>query len=174
MAARSHALAIFTLAACRLASQLASQAHNDAHTRCHHSVVAMAFHTATIFMSVAPLAAGWPQPAVVPSLADAGLLLAIAVTSFGGQLLLTRGFQLQAASKAASINFSQVRVRVWVILVRESLRWNAHCAIYCYLYTAGANTTSRNAQLHRCPCPTCGVCSSSPTKSRPLASAAAS
>jgi hypothetical protein len=73
------------------------------------AVVALYFHTATIVLSAAPLAAAWPQRAALPSGPDAALLLAIAATSFAGQLLLTRGFQLMPASRAASINFSQVR-----------------------------------------------------------------
>lgn len=68
----------------------------------------MHFHTATIVVSSLPLALGWPQKAVLPSAADAALLGGVAGTSFLGQLLLTRSFQLMPAAKAASINFSQV------------------------------------------------------------------
>jgi drug/metabolite transporter (DMT)-like permease len=70
-------------------------------------VVALYFHACTVVLSIGPLAAGWPQRATLPSASDAALLGAIAVTSFAGQLLLTRGFQLESASRAASINFSQ-------------------------------------------------------------------
>ena len=73
------------------------------------SVLSMHFHTAAVVMSTLPLAVGWPQAAVVPSLSDAALLLAVAVTSFGAQLLLTRSFQLLPAARASSINFSQAR-----------------------------------------------------------------
>jgi drug/metabolite transporter (DMT)-like permease len=58
--------------------------------------------------SVGPLALGWPQKAAWMSLEDALLLLGVAATSFLGQLVLTRGFQLLEASKASSINFTQV------------------------------------------------------------------
>lgn len=71
----------------------------------------MSFHTATIGVSALPLAAGWPQRAVAPTARDVGLLLGVAGTSFLGQLLLTRGLQLQPAARAASINFSQARAR---------------------------------------------------------------
>lgn len=76
-------------------------------------VVALYFHSATIVLSTFPLAASWPQRAVLPSLSDAALLVVIAATSFAGQLLLTRGFQLESASRAASINFSQVGGEGW-------------------------------------------------------------
>lgn len=72
-------------------------------------VVALWFHTATLVVSSLPLAVGWPQPAVAMSGAEWGLLLSVAGTSFMGQLLMTRGFQLMPASRASSINMTQVR-----------------------------------------------------------------
>jgi drug/metabolite transporter (DMT)-like permease len=70
--------------------------------------VALWFHSATLVLSSIPLAVGWPQHATLPSLPDLGATLGVALTSFWGQLLLTRGFQLLDASKAAAINFTQV------------------------------------------------------------------
>ncbi len=72
-------------------------------------VVAMWFHTATLMMSSVPLAAGWPDRAVLPSLGDAALLVAVALSSFSAQLYLTRGFQLESATRASATNFTQVR-----------------------------------------------------------------
>jgi drug/metabolite transporter (DMT)-like permease len=71
-------------------------------------VVAMAFHTATLGLSVGPLALGWPQRPVLPGARDCGLLLGVAVTSFFAQLLLTRSLQRSAAALVSGISFSQV------------------------------------------------------------------
>jgi drug/metabolite transporter (DMT)-like permease len=71
-------------------------------------VVALWFHTATLVVSSLPLAVGWPQKAVVMSGREWGLLLGVAGTSFMGQLLMTRGFQLMPASRASSVNMTQV------------------------------------------------------------------
>ncbi|GBF88988.1 hypothetical protein Rsub_01487 [Raphidocelis subcapitata] len=71
-------------------------------------VIAMAFHTATMALSVLPLALGWPQRAMLPTGRDAGLLVAVAVTSFSAQLLLTRGLQRSAAARVSAVSFSQV------------------------------------------------------------------
>lgn len=71
-------------------------------------VIAMWFHTATLVLSVIPLAAHWPQAPNMPAATDWGLLVGVGATSFAGQLLLTRGFQLENAAKASSVNFTQV------------------------------------------------------------------
>eukprot|EP00878_Enallax_costatus_P040462 GHUV01046718.1.p1 GENE.GHUV01046718.1~~GHUV01046718.1.p1 ORF type:complete len:113 (-),score=20.23 GHUV01046718.1:237-575(-) len=71
-------------------------------------VVALYFHTSTMVMSAVPLAAAVPQAAAWLSAVDWLLLLGVAMTSFCGQLSLTRGFQLLDAGKAAGLNFSQV------------------------------------------------------------------
>lgn len=49
-----------------------------------------------------------PQPAVLPRLPAAACLLAVAACSFAAQLLLSRGFQLETATKASAANFTQV------------------------------------------------------------------
>jgi drug/metabolite transporter (DMT)-like permease len=74
-------------------------------------VVATWFHTATLMISSIPLAAGWPDKAVVPSVGDAALLVAVALSSFSAQLYLTRGFQLESATRASATNFTQVRAQ---------------------------------------------------------------
>lgn len=71
-------------------------------------VVAMYFHTCTAALSIVPLLLHWPVSPVQPGAVDTALLLGIAATSFFGQLLLTRGFQLEPAGRAAGLNFSQV------------------------------------------------------------------
>jgi len=71
-------------------------------------VVAMSFHTATIILSVGPVALGWPQKAAEPSLNDVGLLVAVGVTSFFAQLLLTRSLQCTAAARVSAMSFTQV------------------------------------------------------------------
>eukprot|EP00775_Hariotina_reticulata_P003069 gene3070-3349_t len=71
-------------------------------------IVALYFHMCTLAISLLPLAVGYPQAAVLPGWRDCLLLLAVAVSSFTAQLCLTRGFQLESASKASGLNFSQV------------------------------------------------------------------
>ena len=70
--------------------------------------VALAFHSCTLALSAPPLALSWPQPAVPPSGREAGLLVAIALTSFAAQLLLTRCFQLMPAGQASALSFTSV------------------------------------------------------------------
>ena len=45
----------------------------------------------------------------MPKLLDWALMLAVAVTSFGGQLVLGRAYQIEVASKVAAVNYVQVR-----------------------------------------------------------------
>ena len=73
------------------------------------------------FLSAAiPLACGYPEPAVAPTLPQAALLLAIACGSFGGNLLVNRAFQLEPGARASAINFSQAGCRLpaqaWTLL----------------------------------------------------------
>lgn len=71
-------------------------------------VIALWYHMATVAMSTVPLIAGFPTPAIWPSVTDNLLLVGVAVTSFVGQVLLTRGFQLETAARASAVNFTQV------------------------------------------------------------------
>lgn len=71
-------------------------------------VVALAFHTATIAMSVPPLALGWPRRAAALSAHDASLLAAVAATSFFAQLLMTRALQCANAARVSAASFTQV------------------------------------------------------------------
>lgn len=71
-------------------------------------VVTLYFHLSTFLLSLGPMAAGWPSPGVLLTWRELLLVLGITVTSFSSQLCLTRGFQLQSASRAAGLNFSQV------------------------------------------------------------------
>eukprot|EP00879_Flechtneria_rotunda_P004737 GHRR01005006.1.p1 GENE.GHRR01005006.1~~GHRR01005006.1.p1 ORF type:complete len:564 (+),score=172.35 GHRR01005006.1:243-1934(+) len=71
-------------------------------------VVAMSFHTITILLMTPLLLLGIPEPfkAVAPD--DCLLLAGIATTSFFGQLLMTRSFQLLPAARAAAMSFMGV------------------------------------------------------------------
>jgi hypothetical protein len=69
--------------------------------------VALWYHLSTLALSSIPLALNWEQRSI-PLPFDLGMALGVAGTSFVGQLLLSRGFQLLDASKAAAINFTQV------------------------------------------------------------------
>lgn len=79
------------------------------------------FHIFAFVSSAIPLAFGYPAPAVMPSWAEAALLLAIACGSFSGNLLVNRAFQLELAAKASAVNFSQVG-ELWAL----QLPWQAH------------------------------------------------
>ena len=69
--------------------------------------MALWYHLSTLALSSIPLALNWEQRSI-PLPFDLGMALGVAGTSFVGQLLLSRGFQLLDASKAAAINFTQV------------------------------------------------------------------
>lgn len=75
-------------------------------------MVALYFHSSTLLLSFVPLLIGWPSHPTWLSWVDTTLLVGVAATSFAGQLLLTRGFQLESAGKAAGLNFFQVGVCV--------------------------------------------------------------
>ena len=53
--------------------------------------------------------AGYPDVAVLPGRFDWAMLCTVIMTSFLGQVLLNRAFQISNASKASSINCVQVR-----------------------------------------------------------------
>ena len=83
------------------------------------------FHSMAALSCVLPLALSYPTPARWPNVQQVVLLLTVAVTSFGGQLLLARGFQLLAASSAAAINLTQV-VHAHILsaaFLHEELHW---------------------------------------------------
>ena len=71
-------------------------------------VMSMWFHTVAGAASVVPLALGMPEPFVPPNLRQAALLVGVVGTSFFGQLLISRGFQLLSPSLAAALNLTQV------------------------------------------------------------------
>lgn len=54
--------------------------------------------------------AGYPDKAVLPGRFDACLLVGIALSSFLGQMMLNRSFQIQSAAKGSSIMCTQVRL----------------------------------------------------------------
>lgn len=84
------------------------------HRRREHALtVAMYFHCFAFVSAGLPLAAGYPEPAVLPSPLQAAMLLLIACGSFGGNLLVNRAFQLELAAKASAVNFTQVGGSAW-------------------------------------------------------------
>lgn len=68
----------------------------------------MWFHCTSLLSSSVPLACRWPQAPVLPTPLQFAQLCTVALASFAGQLLITRGFQLEVASKVAAVNYSQV------------------------------------------------------------------
>lgn len=76
------------------------------------------FHVCAAASSALPLTLGLPAAAVAPGGLQWALLAGVAATSFWGQILIGRGFQLLSAARASAINFTQVRaVRMGVGLV---------------------------------------------------------
>lgn len=73
-------------------------------------VMSMWFHAVAGLASVVPLLLGLPRRTMLPNAQQAALLLGVIVTSFFGQLLISRGFQLLSPSLAAAINLTQVRM----------------------------------------------------------------
>ncbi|KXZ53815.1 hypothetical protein GPECTOR_6g733 [Gonium pectorale] len=71
-------------------------------------VLSVYFHVCAAASSAVPLAAGLPDRAVWPTGRQWGLLVGVAATSFWGQILVGRGFQLLHAARASAINLSQV------------------------------------------------------------------
>lgn len=72
------------------------------------AVIAVWFHTATMLLSVVPLAVGVPDRFALLSRVDGTYMLGVAATSFVAQLLSTRGLQRCQAAKAAAMGFTQV------------------------------------------------------------------
>jgi drug/metabolite transporter (DMT)-like permease len=72
-------------------------------------VLSMWFHTTAMVSSVPCLAFSWPgPPAVWPSIVEWVILTAIGISSFAGQMVLSRGFQLLSGAKASGINMTQL------------------------------------------------------------------
>jgi drug/metabolite transporter (DMT)-like permease len=72
-------------------------------------VLSMWFHSTAMVSSVPCLAFSWPgPPAVWPSIVEWVILTAIGISSFAGQMVLSRGFQLLSGAKASGINMTQL------------------------------------------------------------------
>lgn len=85
----------------------------------------MWFHGISFTVAMIPLLFGLPTPAVVPTAHEALLLSQVVWTSFLGQLMLSRGFQLLNPSVAAAINLSQVvhARTLSVLFLNDTLPW---------------------------------------------------
>lgn len=70
--------------------------------------IAAWFHSAAVTHSVVLLVIGRPQAPMVPSILDWLCLTGIAISSFLANILLNRGFQLNKAAIASSVNYTQV------------------------------------------------------------------
>jgi uncharacterized membrane protein len=71
-------------------------------------VMSMWFHCVSAVACIVPLCMSVPSAPRVPTARECLLLGGIVVTSFLGQLLISRGFQLLKPSTAAAINLTQV------------------------------------------------------------------
>lgn len=71
-------------------------------------VLSMWFHTTAMVSSIPCLAASWPDPAVWPTVVEWVILTGIGLSSFSGQMVLSRGFQLLSGAKASGINMTQL------------------------------------------------------------------
>ncbi|KAG1666636.1 hypothetical protein FOA52_005845 [Chlamydomonas sp. UWO 241] len=93
----------------------------------HSLVLSMWFHTTGLVTSVIPLTIGWPDKPVLPGPADAACLFLIGLTSFSGQITLSRGFQVQPAAMASAINFLQVPLSYLlnVLFLHDPIEWLA-------------------------------------------------
>eukprot|EP01026_Neomeris_dumetosa_P067942 TRINITY_DN6641_c0_g1_i4.p1 TRINITY_DN6641_c0_g1~~TRINITY_DN6641_c0_g1_i4.p1 ORF type:complete len:453 (-),score=51.33 TRINITY_DN6641_c0_g1_i4:380-1738(-) len=69
--------------------------------------VSLWFHSVSL-IGVVFVIVGYPFKASIPSVVDALMLGVISFTSFFGQLLLSRAFQIDKPSKIAAINYMQV------------------------------------------------------------------
>ncbi|KAK9805348.1 hypothetical protein WJX73_004755 [Symbiochloris irregularis] len=87
--------------------------------------IAMWYHSCSIALGTVPMMVGWPDQPVLPTPFDALVMLFIGVTSFGGQVLYGRSFQLEPPSKLAAVNYLQVLYGTvfGVILLGDSLTW---------------------------------------------------
>eukprot|EP00198_Chlamydomonas_reinhardtii_P012721 XP_001702058.1 predicted protein [Chlamydomonas reinhardtii] len=70
-------------------------------------VMSVYFHVCAAASSALPLTLGLPAAAVAPGGLQWALLAGVAATSFWGQILIGRGFQLLSAARASAINFTQ-------------------------------------------------------------------
>jgi drug/metabolite transporter (DMT)-like permease len=88
-------------------------------------VMSMWFHSVSAIAAVVPLCLGWPDPAMLPSWQEMLLLAGVVATSFFGQLLISRGFQLLKPSTAASINLTQVvhAHLLSLVALRDAVHW---------------------------------------------------
>ena len=88
-------------------------------------VMSMWFHSVSAVAAFVPLCFSVPDKAVLPTLQQAALLAGVVVTSFFGQLLISRGFQLLKPSTAASLNLTQVvhAHLLSVIALHDSVHW---------------------------------------------------
>lgn len=86
---------------------------------------ALWFHAISAFVCVVPILFSWPIPPVFPTHHEAWLLAFIVVSSFLGQLLLSRGFQLLSPSVAAAINLMQVAHAraLSIMFLGDTLSW---------------------------------------------------
>lgn len=93
----------------------------------------MVFHTVSFTVALLPMLIGVPFPAVMPTAHEALLLSQVVWTSFVGQLMLSRGFQLLTPSVAAAINLSQVvhARTLSVLFLHDSLPWTVRCLLNC-------------------------------------------
>jgi drug/metabolite transporter (DMT)-like permease len=70
--------------------------------------VAMYFHTVSFLSATIPLLLGIPESPVLPSVNNVFKLGGLISCSFIAQLLVNRGIQLEEASRAAAVNYTQV------------------------------------------------------------------
>ncbi|KAG2429743.1 hypothetical protein HXX76_010527 [Chlamydomonas incerta] len=86
-------------------------------------VMSVYFHLSAAASCAVPLLLGLPQRAVAPSGPQWALLAGVAATSFWGQILIGRGFQLLSAARASAINFTQVvySYMLGLLFLHESL-----------------------------------------------------
>ena len=87
--------------------------------------MSMWFHCVSASACLVPLCFSFPDPAVMPSMQQAFVLGGVVITSFVGQLTISRGFQLLSPSTAAAINLTQVlHAHVLSILVlHDHVHW---------------------------------------------------
>lgn len=99
------------------------------------------------------------QPAVLPRLPAAACLLGVTACSFAAQLLLSRGFQLETATKASAANFTQVlcewECRRWGWRLGSQAVWLCTCW-YASRWRAVASNRLMTAQSRNPPSPAGG------------------
>lgn len=70
--------------------------------------IALWYHTASVIVGAVPLAVGKPAWPLVPSWVDATAIFFIAATSFVGQLVISRAFQLGPTFQVSVLSYTQV------------------------------------------------------------------